>query len=258
MVFINKKNNTFLKITAGVLLVIIVVLSFFFIKVLSTDVSEYKEIDKTQETLLSEVLDDKTDTDEINNNKDNTPFTINWNKLTTINKDIVAWIRIPGTNINYPVVQGETNDEYLRTNIYKKHSRGGVPFVDSHIENPFDCTNTIVYGHNLMNGAMFSNLKKYNNQSFANNHDKIYVYFPSGEIRVYQIYSFHTVSLEDKDIYNLYPENALEYKNAMDRNNKLNMNIDINKDTQILTLSTCTNKGEGRYVLHAVYDKNKE
>ena len=83
------------------------------------------------------------------------------------------------------------------------------------------------------------------------------IYLPSGEIRQYQVYSFHTVSASDTEVYNLYSDSTSEYAKAMNKNNVLQMDIDINDNMQVLTLSTCTNNGDSRYVLHAVYIKNK-
>lgn len=235
---------------AVITIIAVIVLSFL----INAEHKEYKEIEDTQENIVSEVIEND-EQEFIKHKKKNKKFSINWNKLQSINGDVVAWIRIPDSNISYPVVKGRTNNEYLRTNIYKKHSRGGVPFIDSSIREPFNCVNTVIHGHNLMNGMMFSQLKNYNNLEFAKKHNKIYIYFPSGEKRIYKVYSFHTVHSQNGKVYDFYATDPFEYKEAMDSHNSLKTNVKITENSQILTLSTCTNRDkDDRYVLHAVYE----
>ena len=243
-----KKNKSKeLKILAFFLAFCIIILSLLIGNTIITDYSEYKEVDDTQEKIIDDVVDTSA------NDNQTKEFSINWNKLLSINDEIVAWIRIPDTDISYPVVQGKTNSQYLRKNIYGRYSRGGTPFVSAEQQEPFNCVNTIVYGHNLMNGKIFAQLKKYKSKDFASSHNIVLIYLPSGEIRQYQVYSFHTVSASDTEVYNLYSDSTSEYAKAMNKNNVLQMDIDINDDMQVLTLSTCTNNGDSRYVLHAVY-----
>lgn len=246
----DKKLQVAAAFFAVITIVAVIVLGFL----INTEHKEYKEVEDTQEDIVSEVIEN-SEQEFVKHKKKNKKFSVDWNKLQTINSDVVAWIRVPNSNISYPIVQGKTNNEYLRTNIYKKHSRGGVPFVDSNIENPFNCVNTVVHGHNLMNGMMFSQLKKYSNPEFAKKHNKIYVYFPSGEKRIYKIYSFHTVRSQNGKVYDFYATDPFEYKEAMDSHNSLKTNVKITENSQILTLSTCTNRNKNdRYVLHAVYE----
>lgn len=243
-----KKNKSKeLKILAYFLALCIIILSVVIGNKVATDYNEYKEVNDTQEKIIDDVVDTSS------NDNQTKEFSINWSKLLSINADIIAWIRVPDTDISYPVVQGETNSQYLRKNIYGDYSRGGTPFVRAEQQEPFNCVNTIVYGHNLMNGKIFAQLKNYRNKSFADEHNKVYVYLPSGEIRKYQVYSFHTIEASDEQVYGLCVDSTLEYSKAMNKGNVLDTDIDIDDSTQVLTLSTCTNKGDGRYVLHAVY-----
>lgn len=244
-----KKNKSKeLKILAFFLAFCIIILSLLIGNTIITDYSEYKEVDDTQEKIIDDVVETSP------NDNQAKEFSINWNKLLSINDDIVAWIRIPDTDISYPVVQGKTNSQYLRKNIYGRYSRGGTPFVSAEQQEPFNCVNTIVYGHNLMNGKIFAQLKKYKSKDFASKHNMVFVYLPSGEIRKYQVYSFHIVDASDIQIYNPYVDSASEYTKAMNNKNILDTDIDVNDGMQVLTMSTCTNNGDDRYVLHAVYN----
>lgn len=89
--------------------------------------------------------------------------------LIAENADCIGWLSIDGTNISYPVMNTPSDPQkYLRRNFYGKYSQSGVPFLDGRCN--LQSTNLIIYGHNMRNGAMFSNLKKYVDREFLNAH----------------------------------------------------------------------------------------
>lgn len=89
--------------------------------------------------------------------------------LITENADCIGWLSIDGTNISYPVMHTPSDPQkYLRRNFYGKYSQSGVPFLDGRCGT--DGGNLIIYGHNMKNGTMFSDLKKYLNTDFLNAH----------------------------------------------------------------------------------------
>lgn len=89
--------------------------------------------------------------------------------LIAENADCIGWICIDGTNISYPVMHTPSDPQkYLRRNFYGKYSQSGVPFLDGRCN--LQNTNLIIYGHNMRNGTMFSNLKKYVDRDFLNAH----------------------------------------------------------------------------------------
>lgn len=205
-------------------------------------------------TTDSDKIIDSNKTD-VNEKDKNSNTEINWSKLLKTNKDVVAWIEIPNTNINYPVLKGKSNDTYLRTNVYKNHSFSGSIFVSEDNDKPFDDFNTIIYGHNLENGQMFSKLKKYKSQDFYQKHSIIYIHLPNGSTEEYKIVSFHEVNDADNDVYNLNCKDYSDYKQGVNKNNKLRSvySFDDSSVKKVITLSTCTNRGTNkRYVLHAV------
>ena len=181
-------------------------------------------------------------------------FHIDWKKLKALNPDITAWIDIPGTKISYPVLQGKDNNEYLRQDIYRKYSKSGSIFIDSRNTKPFEDFNTIIYGHNLQSHSiMFSNLRKYNKVSFAEKHPIVYIYLPDETCLEYKIISFHIVKADDSDIYCTDVSDTASFLRAVNKNNRLNPDIDENKIKSVITLSTCTNADQNeRFVLHAV------
>lgn len=89
--------------------------------------------------------------------------------LTTANGDCIGWLSIDGTNISYPVMHTPSDPQkYLRRNFYGKYSQSGVPFLDGRCD--IQSTNLIIYGHNMKNGTMFSDLKRYVDRDFLNAH----------------------------------------------------------------------------------------
>lgn len=89
--------------------------------------------------------------------------------LISENADCIGWLSIDGTNISYPVMHTPNDPQkYLRRNFYGEYSQSGVPFLDGRCD--FQSTNLIIYGHNMKNGTMFSDLKKYLNTDFLNSH----------------------------------------------------------------------------------------
>lgn len=89
--------------------------------------------------------------------------------LIAENADCIGWLSIDGTNISYPVMHTPSDPQkYLRRNFYGKYSQSGVPFLDGRCD--IQSTNLIIYGHNMRNGTMFSNLKRYMDGDFLNAH----------------------------------------------------------------------------------------
>lgn len=209
--------------------------------------NEYKEVDDTNDEIIS-IYTKNTSQDDTSTED----FSIEWESLLSVNSEIIAWIRIPDTNINYPVIQSNDNNKYLRHNIYGEYSYGGCIFVDSAIVSPFDTMNTIVYGHNLNNGSMFSELKKYKDNEYAINHSIINIYLRYGTLKKYKVFSFSKVNENNYDIYNTDVEDIGAYYNQISQYNQLTVEENIDTSKPVLTLSTCTNKNkQERYVVQA-------
>ncbi|MCI8331741.1 MAG: class B sortase [Clostridiales bacterium] len=194
---------------------------------------------------------------EPNENAEGSAFRIRWSELLETNSDVVAWIYIPDTHINYPVLQGKTSDEYLRRDLYKNYLVAGSIFVDSYNAKPFVDYNTVIYGHNMQNETMFSELRNYNKKDFAQAHPKVLIYQPDGTCLTYTVISFHKVHEADEEIYNTNVVDRTAFLDSVRNKNQLLSVIDEDNIESIITLSTCTNGDqEERYVLHAALLKN--
>ncbi len=128
-----------------VLLILICIIAFcFYIFIIFNDFQEKEESNKDTENLIKETIIVNEETEEKN---------IDWNKLKEINKDIIAWIEIPDTIINYPILK-DNNLYYLKHSYNKKYNSNGSIFTTN--KNPFEEFETLLYGHNMKNGSMFS------------------------------------------------------------------------------------------------------
>lgn len=122
----------------------------------------------------------------------------------------------------------------------------------------FECVNTVIYGHNINNGSMFSNLVKYKDKDFALKNNTILIYLPSGDIKEYNIFSFSEIDSNSSSIYSTDITNSSRYYNNIINFSKYNLleNKDRVDNLEFLTLSTCTNQNkEKRYVIHAYKTK---
>ena len=159
---------------------------------------------------------------------------INWSKLTQVNKDIIGWIEIPNTNINYPILKDE-NLYYLTHNFEGKSNKNGSIFIrNDNIAHDQEIT---LYGHNMKNGTMFSHLSNYMNKDFLNKNSKIFIYTKecTYEGNIFVAYS-KGVNEEIDSIKNLnFYEKVRYYKNQGIHIE--NMEGDVSK---IVKLTTCS------------------
>ena len=95
-----------------------------------------------------------------------------------MNGDIVAWIQIPGIGVDYPVVQGKDNEHYLHYTFDGKANKAGSIFLDYRNRADFTDSKVILYGHNMKDGSMFSNLKKYQDAGFRKEQGRVFIYLP--------------------------------------------------------------------------------
>ena len=114
-------------------------------------------------------------------------LTVDWDALRAINPDIVAWVYIPNSSINYPVVQGNNNEEYLHKAFDGSEgwlASAGTIFLDSSNASDFSDRNSAIYGHHMNDGSMFAALSDWQNSDEFNAHRDIYVLTPQGNYRL--------------------------------------------------------------------------
>lgn len=217
---------------------------------------EYKNMREDVEELREQV----TETQEIPDDQEEEEsfLIINWEALQKVNDDVIGWIQIPDTEISYPILKGSTNDTYLRTNISMKYSVGGSIFVEATNAGDFSDMNTIIYGHNMKDGTMFSHLHKYTeNDEFYAEHQYVYIYTPDGLVSTYHIEVAHVIDATS-ELYTVTIQDEDRYRNMLSEENVLNTSIEDLTLDNLLMLSTChdTSVSEtARTVVHAVLEE---
>lgn len=239
------------------LLVLIFIFSFSFINLFRW-IKYNRQASSMAKTLKEDCFSENIEIENIrndNNSNVNKIFQnpIDFNALKEINEDVIGWIRIENTDIDYPIVQAEDNDYYLHRDINKKYSTCGWIFMDYKNTNSFIDKNTVLYGHNIKSGIMFYDLQKILDNKLGTN-ITIEIFTP-GEKLEYRVYSSYLEEPEDYAIKsNLVEESDVQdyIKEMLDRSSIL-YNIVPDKTDKLITLSTCDSSGKNRIIIHGVY-----
>ncbi len=226
-------------------IVLIAVIIFSGIKII-----EWIKSNKKNKDIMSEIKENVVINNEMDSN--NEEYKIDFAKLKQKNSDAIAWIKVNGTDIDFPVVKGTDNSYYLTHNFDKEKNKAGWIFAD--YRNKFDGTdkNIIIYGHNMKNGSMFASLKDVIKEEWYNNENNKYIaLITENENCKYQVFSVYQTETEE---YYLQTNisNFKEFVEKIKGRSKKDFNVDIKETDSILTLSTCADNTKYRVVLHAV------
>lgn len=184
---------------------------------------------------------------------------VDFASLKAINEDIYAWISMPYCEIEYPIIQPYAEDDlyYLRRNIYGEYEFSGTIFTEKLNSRDFSDCNTVIYGHNMLDGTMFSNLLKFKDTEFFNANEYIYIYTPNMKYtyRIFSAYQYddrhllNSFDLNDEQIRSSYYEEIQNPKSIFVNTRQVGLTL----DSKIITLSTCTGVNwESRYLVQGV------
>lgn len=177
------------------------------------------------------------------------------------NSDMVGWIQIEGTSIDYPVMQTPADPNYYLKHDFEKHYTDyGCPFMQANCDALAPSDNLIIYGHNMKDGSMFADLAKYRSKDFWQNHKTVWFATELGS-RAYEIFAvIHTtVQADDADAFPFYrfvdaasPEEFSDYVSACQARALYDTGISAEYGDKLLTLSTCDNiTDDGRLLVIA-------
>ncbi len=243
----NKKKKLHLKKSTKKIiintLIIVLVIIFIYSIFNMTKILYFSNKTKQENKELFDLVINTESNKEVN--KANTELEVDFDKLQSLNRDVIGWIEIPDTNINYPIVKTIDNNYYLTHSIYKKYNINGSIFMDYGNNSDFTDSNTIIYGHNTNNREMFSDLKKIYNGELGKN-IKINIYTPDGNYQ-YQIYATYVAD----------PDDATPLNKTISSFDKSDREFVFDKViTKTLTLSTCLKDSSKRIIIHAALLEN--
>lgn len=184
---------------------------------------------------------------------------VNFDNLKKINSDVVGWIKVNGTNINYPFVQSKDNKYYLTHSFNKSYNNAGWVFLD-YRNNNINNRNTIIYAHGRTDKTMFGTLRKVLNNGWINNTNNYVIKISTEkENSLWQIFSIYHIPTTNDYLQTEFKDER-EYQRFLkilkNRSNH-NFNTSITSNDTILTLSTCYNDSE-KMVVHAKLIKKQK
>lgn len=199
------------------------------------------------------------DTTKIANNK--TERMLQVEELKKENEDVVGWLQIEDSNINFPVLQGSDNEYYITHNYKKEKSKDGAIFLDKDYNWDIPSSNLLIYGHNNKNGNMFQELLNYKEESYYLKHPiiKFTTINEDSNYEIISVFLSRVYYKNEKDVFRYYyfinANNEEEYNNYVSESKKASL-YDTGKTAkygdQLLTLSTCEySQEDGRFVVIA-------
>lgn len=183
---------------------------------------------------------------------------IDFEKLKKENPDIYAWIQIPGTKVDYPIVQSSSDDAYyLNHTVAGAEGYPGSIYTESLNKKDFSDKNTVIYGHNMKDGTMFGGLDQYVDPSFMNEHGEVIVYTPE-HMFTYQV--FAAVTYDDRHIlksfdcneegqFQAFLDSVMSVQNIA---SQFSSSAEATVQDRIITLSTCNSNSTQRFLVEAV------
>lgn len=177
--------------------------------------------------------------------------------LCKVNRDVIGWIRIPDTDIDYPLLRGDDNDHYLKYNWKNNPNAAGAIFMEHANTEDLSDFNTIIYGHNMRSGSMFGSLKEYADQAYWEAHPHIYIINDNGVFR-YDIFAAHRVR-PGTITYGMQipPQLQEEFIRCALDNSRIHTDIRPAVGDRVITLSTCTGDSAFRWVVQGVLNEGQ-
>lgn len=168
---------------------------------------------------------------------------IDFKKLKSQNQDIAGWIYIRGTTIDYPIVQGKDNEEYLHQDFNKKKSSSGTIFLDNNCKKDFTSDNNIIYGHHMKNGTMFAQLLKFREKSFLKKHNEIMIFTPDRTIHLKVISAYAQKAQNKIPVTFANDKQKKAYIKKIESMSEQTIKTSRINDSHIYTFVTCSYEG---------------
>lgn len=259
-----KKSKNSTKKMWTVIYILLVIACFLCIALMAVYLMDKKkqaqDAQEKYEEIVEQVVEPEPTEPVVPEEEEKAELPIDFAALQEINPEIYAWLRIPDTNVDYPILQREDEDQsfYLTHDMYGEAQKAGSIYTENYNSKDFHDPNTIIYGHNMKDGSMFHNLRYFAEQEFFDEHEEMYIYMP-GKVLRYQIFASYefddrhllgSYNFEDEEVFADYIE---EITNPRSMYMMLREDCELTVDDRIVTLSTCVaNKPNNRRLVQAV------
>lgn len=181
--------------------------------------------------------------------------------LKKLNPDVKAWIQVPKTNIDYPVVQGQDDMEYINKNVYGEFELSGAIFLSCLNKDDFSDPYNLVYGHNMKNGGMFADVADFTNKEYFETHQKGKLYLTDATRKI-RFFACMKVTAADAKIYHpdgYRKENLKDLLDYIQANAVQYRDVNVADENSLIALSTCSEaETNGRVVLIGKLEREVE
>ncbi len=255
------KDKNFKKVVIILLLIIIIFSSVYLIQYFYDMYISKKQSNLLNEITISDIQNSLTE----NNVEESIVVPLKSERILKLeelrkeNEDIVGWVEIENTEINYPVLQADDNDFYMNHNYKGEKSSAGSIFLDKDYDFNLPSSNLLIYGHNMKNNTMFQNLLKYNRIEFYNEHPIIRFtsLYDDSEYEIFSAFYSKVYYKTDKNVFRYYnfvnASSEEDYNNFVGNVKKASLydtGINVNFGDKLITLSTCSyHTTDGRFVV---------
>ncbi len=260
-----RKQMVALLIMIILIIALIVVLAMMVVRQMRQSSSESSFEDLRPKTIVEDTLtmDNPESVEDTESGAE--PVTIpvpnlhlDWDTIVAQDSNIYAWIYVPNTNVNYPVLQHPTDDTYyLKHNLDGSTGYPGCIYTELVNSKDFTDTLTVIYGHNMRNGTMFKSLHNFEDEDFFDANPYFYIYLPDGTRIVYEIYSAGRYS--NTHIANTYGVNSYdglqEFLDSVEdyaTSDRHTRTLPMSEEDHVVVLSTCIGNSSYRYIVQGL------
>ena len=186
------------------------------------------------------------------------PISVDWNELKKINKDIIGWVYFTGLpQISYPVLQADDNEYYVhRTyDLSSDTSKAGCIFMDYRMADDFSSPYSIIYGHNVRDGSMLSDLARLKDQTLYDEEPYFWILTPEGNYRyqIFSIFQCHRSADVFQRSFDSWGEDFSKWQNELKLRNSMQRNVELKEDGHVIAFSTCVPNSFDRTIVCGTY-----
>ena len=186
------------------------------------------------------------------------PLTINWEELKQINEDIIGWVYFTGLpQISYPILQADDNEYYVhRTfDLSSDASKAGSIFMDYRMAADFSSPYSIIYGHNVRDGSMLSDLVQLKDQTLYDEEPYVWILTPNGNYRyqIFSIFQCHRSADVFQQSFDCWGEAFSRWQSTLKNRNSMQGDVELPEEGHVIVFSTCVPNSFDRTIVCGTY-----